>query len=146
MPDMLDAAGLSRRVVVGIDGSAGAAEALEWAIADARRNPAALELVTAWMFPMPLGHVFAKSSQEVHREVQRIADQSVSYVAEVAPDIVVSTTLREAEAGPALVELSTGADLLVVGCRGHGGMRELLLGSVGSYCARHAHRPVVIVR
>ena len=58
----------------------------------------------------------------------------------------VSTILREAEAGPALVELSTGADLLVVGSRGHGGLHELLLGSVGTYCARHSHCPIVIVR
>ncbi len=95
---------------------------------------------------MALGYVFAKTPDEVRQQVHRISDSAVSHVAEVAPKVVVRSTLREAEAGPMLVELSTGADLLVVGSRGHGSIRELLLGSVGSYCARHAHCPIVIVR
>jgi nucleotide-binding universal stress UspA family protein len=136
----------TRRIVVGVDGSEGSAKALDWAIAEATRFPACLELVTAWMFPMALGYVFAKTPDEVRQQVQRIADRSVSHVAEVAPDVVVRSTLREGEAGPTLVDLSTGADLLVVGSQGHGGIRELLLGSVGTYCSRHAHCPIVIVR
>jgi nucleotide-binding universal stress UspA family protein len=136
----------TRRIVVGVDGSEGSAKALDWAIAEATRFPACLELVTAWMFPMALGYVFARTPDEVRQQVQRIADTSVSHVAEVAPDIVVRSTLREGEAGPTLVDLSTGADLLVVGSQGHGGIRELLLGSVGTYCSRHAHCPIVIVR
>ena len=137
---------MTRKIVVGVDGSDGSTKALDWAIAEATRYPAVLELATAWMFPMALGYVFARTPDEVRQQVQRIAEISVSHVAEVAPDVVVGSTLREAEAGPALVELSTGADLLVVGSRGHGGIHELLLGSVGTYCARHAHCPIVIVR
>ncbi len=136
----------TRRIVVGVDGSTGSIKALDWAIAEAVHFPAALELVTAWLFPMASGYVFAKTPDEVRSEVQRIAATSVSHVEEVAPDVLVTTTLREAEAGPALMELSAGADLLVVGSRGHGGVRELLLGSVGTYCARHAACSVVIVR
>jgi nucleotide-binding universal stress UspA family protein len=45
-----------------------------------------------------------------------------------------------------LVDLAEGADLHVVGNRGHSGLAEVLLGSVGRYCARHAACPVVIVR
>ncbi len=143
---MPDKQAVTRRVVVGVDGSEGSVKALDWAIAESIRFPASLDLVTAWLFPMALGYVFAKTPDEVRRQVQRIADSSVSYVAEVAPDVVVRTTLREGEAGPTLVDLSTGADLLVVGSRGHGNIRELLLGSVGTYCSRHARCPVVIVR
>lgn len=145
MPD-LEEPTATRRIVVGVDGSEGSAKALDWVIAEATRFPASLELVTAWMFPMALGYVFARTPDEVRQQVQRIADTSVSHVAEVAPDIVVRSTLREGEAGPTLVDLSTGADLLVVGSQGHGGIRELLLGSVGTYCSRHAHCPIVIVR
>jgi nucleotide-binding universal stress UspA family protein len=137
---------VTSKIVVGVDGSDGSARAVDWAIAEATRYPAVLELATAWMFPMALGYVFAKTPVEVRQQVERIAEMSVSHVAEVAPEVVVRSTLREAEAGPALVELSTGADLLVVGSRGHGGIHELLLGSVGTYCARHAHCPIVIVR
>lgn len=98
------------------------------------------------MFPMALGYVFAKTPEEVRQQVQRIAGMAGAHAAEVAPEVVVRSTLSEAEAGPALVKLSTEADLLVVGSRGHGVIRELLLGSVGTYCAQHAHCPVVIVR
>jgi nucleotide-binding universal stress UspA family protein len=136
----------TRRIVVGVDGSEGSVKALDWAIDEATRFPACLELVTAWMFPMALGYVFAKTPDEVRRQVQRIADTSVSHVGDVAPDVVVRSVLHEAEAGPTLVDLSTGADLLVIGSRGQGVIRELLLGSVGTYCSRHAHCPVVIVR
>ena len=137
---------IMQKFVVGVDGSEGSAKALDWAIAEAVRSPATLDLVTAWMFPMALGYALAKTPSEVRQQVQQIADMSVAHVAAVAPDVVVKSSLREAEAGPALVELSAGADLLVVGSRGHGGIRELLLGSVGTYCSRHARCPVVIVR
>ncbi len=53
----------TRRIVVGVDGSEGSAKALDWAIAEAVRSPASLELVTAWMFPMALGYVFAKTPE-----------------------------------------------------------------------------------
>ena len=135
-----------RRLVVGVDGSDGSTKALDWAIAEAVRSPASLELVTAWMFPMALGYVFAKTPDEVRQQVQQTAELSVSHVAAIAPEVSVRSILREAEAGPALVELSTGADLLVVGSRGHSGLHEMLLGSVGTYCARHSHCPIVIVR
>lgn len=145
MPE-IEASSTVQRFVVGVDGSEGSAKALDWAIAEAVRSPATLELVTAWMFPMALGYVFARTPAEVRQQVQQIADMSASHVAAMAPDVSVRSILREAEAGPALVELSNGADLLVVGSRGHGGLREMLLGSVGTYCARHAHCPIVIVR
>ncbi len=137
---------IMQRFVVGVDGSDGSAKALEWATAEAVRTPASLDLVTAWMFPMALGYAFAKTPDDVRRQAQQIADVSVSRVAALAPDVVVRSTLCQAEAGPALVKLSTGVDLLIVGSRGHGALRELLLGSVSTYCAKHAQSSVVIVR
>jgi len=137
---------LDRTVVVGVDGSQEAGKALEWAIADVNRSPAILELVTAWLFPMAPGFPFTATVDDVRGEAQLILDEAVSHVTNVAPDIVIRSTLQEAEPGPSLVELSKGADLLVVGSCGLGAFRELLLGSVSTYCARHAHCSLVIVR
>ena len=145
MPE-LELRNLSRRVVVGVDGSDQAAKALDWAIAEVIRFPAILELVTAWVFPMAPGFAFTTTVDDVRLGAQRILDEALSHVTDVAPDVVVRSYLSEAEAGPALVGQSKGADLLVVGPCGLGALRELLLGSVGIYCARHAHCSLVIVR
>ena len=74
------------RIVVGVDGSDGSAEGarLGHCRGDSR-SPASLELATAWMFPMALGYVFAKTPDEVRQQVQRIADLSVSHVADSRP-------------------------------------------------------------
>jgi hypothetical protein len=54
--------------------------------------------------------------------------------------------VMEGNAAQVLVTESAGADLLVVGSRGHGGFVEALLGSVGQHCAHHAACPVVVIR
>jgi nucleotide-binding universal stress UspA family protein len=51
----------------------------------------------------------------------------------------------EGDPGHTLCARSAGADLLVVGSRGHSGFAGLILGSVSTNCAHHSHRPVVIV-
>ena len=54
----------------------------------------------------------------------------------VAEGVTADMLLREAK----------GADLLVVGSRGHGGFASALLGSVSMYCVLHAHCPVLVLR
>jgi nucleotide-binding universal stress UspA family protein len=63
-----------------------------------------------------------------------------------ARDVEMETIAAEGQAAKVLLETAKGADLLVVGSRGLGGFRELLLGSVSQQCAQHATCPVVIVR
>jgi nucleotide-binding universal stress UspA family protein len=52
----------------------------------------------------------------------------------------------EGNAAQVLLDASDGADLLVVGSRGHGGFTEALLGSVSQHCVHHARCPVVVIR
>jgi nucleotide-binding universal stress UspA family protein len=59
---------------------------------------------------------------------------------EIRPQVV------HGRAAQVLVDEAEGAELLVVGCRGHGGLAEALLGSVGQFCVHHAPCPVVIMR
>ena len=60
--------------------------------------------------------------------------------------MTIERRVDQGSAAAVLVEESQGADLLVVGSRGHGGFAQLLLGSVSQQCAQHASCPVVIVR
>ena len=63
-----------------------------------------------------------------------------------AREVQIETIAVEGQPAKVLVEVTKGADLLVVGSRGLGGFRELLLGSVSQQCTQHATCPVVIVR
>ena len=148
------------RVVVGVDDSEGARAALRFALEEARLRGASLHVVHAWRFPlyegMPGAFVIEAPLEptppfdEVRRALEvageRLVDEALR---DVAGDGELGVELRRdvVEAAPAraLIELAEGADLLVVGSRGRGGFRELLLGSVSAQCAHHAPCPVAIV-
>jgi nucleotide-binding universal stress UspA family protein len=66
--------------------------------------------------------------------------------ATAAGDVTIEQRVVEGPAATALIEAAKGAELLVVGSRGHGGFTGLLLGSVSDQVANHAPCPVVIVR
>ncbi|SNS11200.1 Nucleotide-binding universal stress protein, UspA family [Geodermatophilus saharensis] len=144
------------RVVVGVDGSPGARVALAWALAVAARDGATLEVVSAypvdfyWVDPYlldtnRLDAIRSDTEQRVHEFLAEVRqDPAVAAVpgtAEVETDVVV--------AGGApldhLVARAEGADLLVVGSRGRGGVRSTLLGSVALHCVAHSPCPVVVV-
>ncbi|HEX6595420.1 MAG TPA: universal stress protein [Acidimicrobiales bacterium] len=140
-------------IVVGIDGSSPSREALRWALDEARmREGARVEAVHFWHYPtmtyMPgiaPTPVFAKADLEA--EGRAVLDEAVDAVlGEVGANVPLERVVAEGGAVAGLVERSAGADLLVLGHRGHGGFRELLLGSVANQCASHARCPVVIVR
>ena len=63
-----------------------------------------------------------------------------------APGVPVTGEVAEGHPADVLVRTATGADLLVVGSRGHGGFAGMLLGSVSSHAVHHAVCPVLVVR
>jgi nucleotide-binding universal stress UspA family protein len=82
-------------------------------------------------------------------DFQKTAEKTVTEaIQEVGSgrNVQVSAQVREGNAAQVLIAAAAGADLLVVGSRGHGGFTEALLGSVSQHCVHHAPCPVVIVR
>jgi nucleotide-binding universal stress UspA family protein len=138
------------RIVVGVDGSAGASAALEWALAEARLRGSVLQAVTAYQEPWEFYASVVPSAGagvEVREALAGRAEQILEDVRNTCPaDAEVHVESILAPPGPALVSAATDADLLVVGSRGRGGFQSLLLGSVSQYCATHAGGVVVVVR
>jgi len=131
----------SHRIVVGIDGSEAAVRALDWAAAEAERTGAVLEIQTAY----EPGYVHV-TKEEVQRSLDRLVEDASAHVAMATPGVVTVGKTHEQSPAEVLIEASKGADLLVVGSRGLGGFKGLLLGSVSQQCAHHAHCPLTIVR
>jgi nucleotide-binding universal stress UspA family protein len=72
--------------------------------------------------------------------------EAISMAADPASRVRVRPMVGEGNAAQVLLDASAGADLLVVGSRGHGGFASALLGSVSLHCTHHARYPVVVVR
>ncbi len=130
----------TRRIVAGVDGSANAMVALEWAATQAQRTGDALEIVTAF----GRDYVFLNPS-EVDRVMDKDIDDATVRAKTVAPEVVISSRTYAGSPEAVLLEESAGADLLVVGSRGRGGFTGLLLGSVGRNCVHRAECPVLVV-
>jgi nucleotide-binding universal stress UspA family protein len=80
---------------------------------------------------------------------QRTAEDLRSEITDVLgeqPPIVVQPRVKQGNPAKVLIEESADADLLVVGTRGHGGFRGLVLGSVSQHVAAYARCPVTVVR
>ena len=129
------------RIVVGVDGSEGADSALEWAAAQAQRTGATLEIHAA----SGPGSAF-NSSDDRAEHLERILERAAEHARRVAPDVVTTTKAYDGLPSVDLIGASQSAGLLVVGSRGRGGFRGLLLGSVSRQCVHRAGCPVVVVR
>lgn len=135
------------RIVVGVDGSAGAEAALRAAVEEATAHDAVLEVVHAWLFPWRkavagiAGIMAVKRFKRVASEIVEVAVSQARRLG--APDVI--GTIAEGPAAPTLLEAARGADLLVIGTRGRGGFAGLLLGSVSQRCVHHAPCPTLVV-
>ena len=134
------------RIIVGMDESPSAADALRWAVGEGEHRGWPLTAVMAW------GYLDQRHTDDAHFDPDYGPDDAaqtlVRLVERAAPDAAATIECRAVCDLPAraLLEQSAGADLLVVGARGYGGFRGLLLGSVSQRCAQHTTIPLAIVR
>jgi nucleotide-binding universal stress UspA family protein len=139
------------KIVVGIDGSEHSDRALAWAIEQAKLRSARLQVVSVWHVPALVygGPGFAPQlDSAVDEAFKDVADESARAASRTAreADVDVEMDVEHGQTVDRLLEAAEGADMLVVGSRGHGGFTGLLLGSVSAQCAHHAPCPLVIVR
>lgn len=153
----MDGAAVDRPlVVVGVDGSEPSRAALTHALAAAARRGADLEVVAGYAVevaylggaPVWLPDVALIRGETAARVRALVADaRSEPSLATVpgAGEVEVRLQVLPGPPAYALVERSRDADLLVVGSRGRGAVRSVLLGSVALHCATRASCPVVVV-
>jgi nucleotide-binding universal stress UspA family protein len=139
------------RIVAGVDGSEPSRAALRWALRQARLTGSAVDAVIAWHYPvMAGGFGWASVSETDITDFKELAAKQLAEVIadEVDPalNVAVRSSVVEGNAAQVLLEAAAGADLLVVGSRGHGGFASALLGSVSQHCAHLAPCPIVIIR
>lgn len=135
-------------IVVGVDGSAGSAAALEFAAREAGLRGARLRVVGAWeVSPVVVASVMAGREfyEEFKKNAVSFVDEAVDRVAELQPSVECEGRVVEGQPGNVLLDEAERANLLVVGSRGLGGFRGLLLGSVSRQVIHHAPCPVVVV-
>ena len=137
-----------QRIVVGVDGSEVARGALRWALAEARLRGAVVQIVHAWHNPYVAMTGFPVSEnaiESVEEGARRVLDDVAASAASEAQGVTIEPSLVSGPPATSLLDAAQGADLLVVGSRGHGGFTGLLLGSVSQQVVHHAPCPVVIV-
>jgi len=139
------------RIVVGVDGSPSSREALRWAVRQAELTGAGIQAVIAWHYPvMASGYAWAPVSPDQETDFRGIAAkvlaEEIAETVDPASSVQVSQQVVEGNAAAVLTDSAAGADLLVLGSRGHGGFASALLGSVSQHCAHHAPCPLVIIR
>ncbi|MFH5824875.1 universal stress protein [Georgenia sp. AZ-5] len=133
-------------VVVGVDGSARAASAVDWAADEAARRGArlhvlhAFELADSWLANDLVSAVDARAAGE------EICAAAVARARAAHPRLAVTSEVQLANPAAALADVSRRAAAVVVAARGRGAVRSQLLGSTSRRLAARAHGPVVVVR
>lgn len=133
-------------IVVGVDGSAQSIEALRLAARLAPVMEAGVKAVTCWHFPwMYAEYIPAEEIREYEKEAEKALSGAVDIAFGDHRPAGLQTALLNGPFAPSLISESEDAAMLVVGRRGHGGFRGLLMGSVSAACVSHAKCPVLVV-
>lgn len=153
-----DAYAMSRRpsgstpgpVIVGVDGSPGSWAAVGLGAWEAKRRHLPLLLVYAYTEPVPYAGYgwgpYPPYPQSFRDDAREMLTGIEMRTRADHPGVQVRSTLVPGGGASALVELSRTASLVLVGSRGLGGFAGLLLGSVSTQVATHAHAPLIVVR
>ncbi|HEY3513971.1 MULTISPECIES: universal stress protein [Kribbella] len=128
-------------IVVGTDGSPDSEDAVDFAFEQAERTGDPLQVVYCWQ-PQP---EYAASVATTGQLLENWLAESLAPYRDKHPTVRVRAEVREGRARAQLIKLSETASLTVVGSRGRGGVKGLLLGSVSQSLLHHADSPVVIV-
>jgi nucleotide-binding universal stress UspA family protein len=139
-------------IIAGVDGSEKSQAALQWAYDEATHHGASLTVVMTWHVPTlpqspPYGALTEKDYESRPKmDALGVLEGMVAKLEKRTPEVDLRTSIEEGNPAKVLIERSKGADLVVVGSRGHGGFAGMLLGSVSQHLVAHAHCPVVVVR
>ncbi len=156
-------------IVVGADGSAASNRALAWAWSEAKlRGDTALVVVHAYTSPAvrshnpySYSHLSAESMERLtareredraeqetiaRQQAERLIHDALSSIGADDTGPVIKRLVVARDPAKTLIEMSREADMVVVGSRGHGGFRGLLVGSVSQQVLHHAQCPVLVVR
>jgi nucleotide-binding universal stress UspA family protein len=135
-----------KKILLATDGSENTAQATKAAVDIARRRGSEIHLIHVWHdVHTPHAHAFVKS--ELRQQGREILDKEVKRIEEQG-GTVTRSHLREGRTFEEVIKLGDDleADLLLVGSRGHRGLRRMLVGSNSEDIVHHAHRPVLVVR
>ncbi|MCW2700223.1 MAG: putative universal stress protein [Blastococcus sp.] len=148
--DVTEVVHLEGGILVGHDGSKCAQEALGWAARLAGRADMDLHVLRAWsMMSAPRPTSWVPGYVPPLREYEKaVRDELSAHVSAAGLDPTVRVTCHVVHTSPAqaMIAAAAGADLLVMGARGRGGFKGLLLGSVSDQVVHHAPCPVTVVR
>ncbi len=147
-PDPVEEA---RPVVVGVDGTAASAGAVEFAFAQASFHDVPLTIAHVDWDPLPYSAAVEASATEEEVAAEHEADalavaETVAGLGEKYPDVVVHEVYEKGDPARVLVAMSATASLVVVGSHGHHAPTSLLVGSVGRRVVAHARCPVAVLR
>lgn len=156
------------RILVGVDGSEHSKRALGWAIEEAQLRDVPVVMVHAYeparvrspytysysAMPGNLTDDLREQERQWRQEQEeQVRQHAESTAARILESVVgtrdrgqVETLVVPRDPADVLVELSGNAGLLVIGSRGYGGFKGLLLGSVSQKCLHHARCPVAVLR
>ncbi|MEI6621545.1 MAG: universal stress protein [Actinomycetes bacterium] len=144
----------NRTIVVGVDGSPASREALFWAAKEAEMKGARLHAVQAWQPPtggaisaVGSAPTAAFSAQDVSAHTKRELAKTIKETIGESPTIDLRASVAVGNPVKVLIGVAKedDAELLVLGSRGRGGFKSLLLGSVSEQCVTHAECPVAVI-